>query len=139
MDAGVAYRLRKFVRRNQGAVLAAALVLLALLAGIIGTTWGLLESVEQRDQAKLEKLEAVKQSGLAEAARNDADRHRQQAEEAGRRRPGSWPGPRAMSIICNFVRPGSIFRRGTWYAAAALSMNAARNFAARSTVTSRGD
>src|SRR5205807_10622656 len=35
------YRLRKFLRRNKGPVLAVALVLLALVAGIIGTTLGL--------------------------------------------------------------------------------------------------
>ena len=39
-----AYRLRKFVRRNKGPVLAAALVLLALLGGIVGTTWGLVRA-----------------------------------------------------------------------------------------------
>src|SRR5262249_53772176 len=32
------YRLRKFVKRNRGPVLAAAVVLLALVAGVIGTT-----------------------------------------------------------------------------------------------------
>ncbi len=35
-----AYRLRKFVRKHRGAVIAASLVLLALLGGIAGTTWG---------------------------------------------------------------------------------------------------
>src|SRR5262249_34969908 len=35
----VAYRLKKFVRRNKGPVLAVSLVLLALVAGIVGTTW----------------------------------------------------------------------------------------------------
>ena len=33
------YRLRKFVRRNKGPVLAASLLFLALVGGIIGTTW----------------------------------------------------------------------------------------------------
>src|SRR6185436_3333314 len=37
----VGYRLRKFVRRNKGPVLAATLVVTALIAGIIGTTWAL--------------------------------------------------------------------------------------------------
>jgi len=35
------YRFGKFVRRHRGQVIAAGLVLLALLAGIAGTTWGL--------------------------------------------------------------------------------------------------
>ena len=37
-----AYRLRKFVRRNKGPVLAALLLLLALSGGIVGTTWGMM-------------------------------------------------------------------------------------------------
>jgi eukaryotic-like serine/threonine-protein kinase len=47
-----AYRMRKFVRKNRGAVIAASLVLLALLGGIAGTTWGLFreaQRVEERD------------------------------------------------------------------------------------------
>ena len=36
------YRIGKFVRRHKGQVIAAGLVLLALLAGIAGTTWGLI-------------------------------------------------------------------------------------------------
>src|SRR5262249_7569931 len=35
-----AYRLKKFVKRHKGHVVAAGLVLLALLAGVAGTTWG---------------------------------------------------------------------------------------------------
>src|SRR5205823_937955 len=35
------YRCRKFVRRNKRAVSAALLILLALVAGVIGTSWGL--------------------------------------------------------------------------------------------------
>jgi len=33
------YRLRKLVRRHKGPVVAASLLLLALVAGTIGTTW----------------------------------------------------------------------------------------------------
>jgi hypothetical protein len=35
------YLLRKFVRRQRGTVVAAGLVLLTLVGGIAGTTWGL--------------------------------------------------------------------------------------------------
>ena len=42
------YRLRKFLRRHRGPVLAAALVLLALLAGVVGTTVGLLYALAAR-------------------------------------------------------------------------------------------
>src|SRR5688572_4685311 len=38
------YRLRKFARRNKGPVLAASLLALTLIAGIVGTTVGLLQA-----------------------------------------------------------------------------------------------
>jgi serine/threonine protein kinase/tetratricopeptide (TPR) repeat protein len=40
----VGYRLRKFVRRNKGPVLAATTILLVLVGGIFGTTWGMLRA-----------------------------------------------------------------------------------------------
>jgi non-specific serine/threonine protein kinase/serine/threonine-protein kinase len=75
-----AYRLRKFLRRNQGPVLAAGLVLLALVGGIIGTSLGLVQAwraeaiarseaeqkeiarageARQREQAEVERMRAV--------------------------------------------------------------------------------
>ena len=64
------YRLRKFVRRNKGPVLAASLVLFALLAGIVGTTWGLIEARRQdvRANARAEGERLAKQDALAAAA-----------------------------------------------------------------------
>ncbi|HMP15784.1 MAG TPA: protein kinase, partial [Gemmatales bacterium] len=52
------YKLRKFVQRNRGKVLAASLVILAVLAGLIGTSLGLLE-------ARRQEAEAKRQEGLA--------------------------------------------------------------------------
>ena len=46
------YRLRKLLRRNKGPVAAAALVFVALVAGMIGTTLGLFEARQQRDLAE---------------------------------------------------------------------------------------
>ena len=48
----VTYRARKFVRRNRKAVIATRLVLLALIGGVIGTTWGLIRAAEQPDRAE---------------------------------------------------------------------------------------
>jgi WD40 repeat protein len=45
------YRLRKFARRNRGPVLAAGLVVSALLAGIVGTTWGMFRADAARADA----------------------------------------------------------------------------------------
>ena len=43
-----AYRLRKFVRRHKGPVFAGLLILLALVAGVVGTTYGLIRAEQQR-------------------------------------------------------------------------------------------
>jgi serine/threonine protein kinase len=47
-----AYRLGKFLRRHKGPVLAAALVFCALLAGMAGTTLGLLGAEARRQEAE---------------------------------------------------------------------------------------
>ncbi|MGO9921798.1 MAG: tetratricopeptide repeat protein [Isosphaeraceae bacterium] len=69
------YRLRKFVRRNRAGVIAASLVLLALVAGVTGTTLGLFEAKRQEGLAnkrelgerlaKQEALEAAEKERLA--------------------------------------------------------------------------
>src|SRR5262245_51401306 len=45
----IGYRFRKFARRNKRPVLAAAIVVLALMGGIIGTTWGMLRAKQAKD------------------------------------------------------------------------------------------
>lgn len=62
------YRLSKFLRRNKGPVMAASLVLLALIAGIIGTSWGLVREGQQRQIAETNEgkaKEATKQERIA--------------------------------------------------------------------------
>src|SRR5262249_15755379 len=61
------HRLREFVQRHRGPVLAGAAVRLALVAGIVGTTLGLVEARRQRD--------------LTEQARKDADKNAEKARE----------------------------------------------------------
>ena len=63
------YRLRKFVRRNRLQVIAAAVVLLTLVAGVVGTTLALFEAqrqkgiafaeVEKKEQAQRKTREAL--------------------------------------------------------------------------------
>jgi serine/threonine protein kinase/WD40 repeat protein/Tfp pilus assembly protein PilF len=65
----VGYRMSKLVRRHQGPVLAASLVLLVLVAGMIGTTWGMLRATDaeavavneakQKDVALTDKVAAL--------------------------------------------------------------------------------
>jgi serine/threonine protein kinase len=62
----VGYRLKKFVRRNKGPVLAASLVLLALVAGVAGTTWGMLKARRLADGELKAKLQADEKRKEAE-------------------------------------------------------------------------
>jgi serine/threonine protein kinase/WD40 repeat protein len=68
------HRLRKFIRRNRGRVVAVGLVFLALVVGIIGTTWGLLLADRaRRDEAGLrdtaQRLQAEAEEGRKKAER----------------------------------------------------------------------
>jgi tetratricopeptide (TPR) repeat protein/tRNA A-37 threonylcarbamoyl transferase component Bud32 len=47
-----AYRMRKFVRRNRGQVVAGGIVAAALVLGVIGTTTGMMRAVEERERAE---------------------------------------------------------------------------------------
>ena len=53
------YRLRKFVRRNRGQVIAAGLVLMALMAGVVGTSIGLVRANNSATAERRAKLDAV--------------------------------------------------------------------------------
>lgn len=55
---GVAYRARKFVRRNRGAVVAGSLLVSALVAGLIGTSIGLVNAEQLRKEAVVERRRA---------------------------------------------------------------------------------
>jgi WD40 repeat protein len=68
----VGYRLRKLLRRHRGPVLAVALVMLVLMGGIIGTTWGMIRATDAEAGAVSEakqKKDALKDK---EAALEDA-------------------------------------------------------------------
>jgi serine/threonine protein kinase len=58
-----AYRLKKFVRRNRVQVTAVAVVLLALVLGVIGTTLGLFEARRQQRIADAQRQQAEKRLG----------------------------------------------------------------------------
>ena len=50
------YRMRKFVRKHRGAVMAASMVLLSLLAGVAGTTSGMITAQHRRKEAEAARL-----------------------------------------------------------------------------------
>jgi tetratricopeptide (TPR) repeat protein len=63
------YRLGKFVRRHRAQVIAAGLILLALLAGIAGTTWGLIREARARTRLA-ESLERERKANTDLSAAN---------------------------------------------------------------------
>jgi serine/threonine protein kinase len=62
------YRFRKFVRRNKRGVSAGSLSLLALVAGVIGTTWGLIQAEEQRLVVEGQRNELAERHRALQAA-----------------------------------------------------------------------
>src|SRR5262249_39244273 len=84
------YRARKFIRRNRGRVVAAALVLLVLVAGVVGATAGLIEARGQRDAARRAEQQADADRALAvsefQRAEQEAARARAAEVEQGKAR-----------------------------------------------------
>ncbi len=75
-------RLSKFLKRNKKPVIAASMLLLALLCGIAGTTWGMI----QADRARAAEAERVTERdealGKATAARSDLEKANTKLNEA---------------------------------------------------------
>jgi tetratricopeptide (TPR) repeat protein len=61
------YRVKKLFHRHRGPFLAAAAVALALLAGVIGTSWALLKAVRAEGQAAASAVEARRQTAIAQS------------------------------------------------------------------------
>jgi eukaryotic-like serine/threonine-protein kinase len=65
------YRLRKFVKRHKGRVVAASIVFLALVGGIVGATWGLVRALDAENKARSEQQQAEKDRDAKEEARRN--------------------------------------------------------------------
>ena len=92
----VAYRLRKFVRRNKATVLAASLVLMVLTAGIVGTTWGMLRATDAEADAVAQAKQTEVQRELAVQAQHSTQHRLYDARLAQARasRTSRQPGRR---------------------------------------------
>ncbi len=76
-----AYRTRKFLRKHRAGVIAASLVLLALLGGIVGTSIGMLQAREARE-AETKRAEGEKRAKESETVeRTKAEKAREKAQE----------------------------------------------------------
>ncbi len=74
-----AYRLRKFLRRHKRPVLAGLLILLSLVAGVVGTTYGLFRAEQQRKVVEKQRNELAQRNQALQAAR---EQERLQSERA---------------------------------------------------------
>jgi serine/threonine protein kinase/WD40 repeat protein len=79
--ASAGYRLRKFLRRYKGSVLAGSLLLLALVGGIIGTTWGMLRATDAQADAVNEAKQKEDALQAKDAALTEAQRSKRDADE----------------------------------------------------------
>jgi len=61
------YRVKKLVNRHRGAFASAGAVVLALIAGIIGTSWALVQAKRAERQAAASAVEARRQTAIAES------------------------------------------------------------------------
>jgi eukaryotic-like serine/threonine-protein kinase len=73
------YRLGKFLRRHKGPLLALSLVLLALVGGIIGTTWSMLRATDEATERGKAEKQARDDQGRAEKAEQQAKQDRDRA------------------------------------------------------------
>ena len=79
------YWMRKFVHRHKAQVVAASLVLLALLVGIAGTTFGFIRAEQQRQRAEEARGEERQRAEGERKAKLDAEAKRAEAERQQRR------------------------------------------------------
>jgi WD40 repeat protein/serine/threonine protein kinase len=78
------YRFRKFVRRHRGPVLAATVILLLLIGGILGTSLGLLQARTSEQRAESAAIKAGEERDAANAARTAEKVQRERAEDLGK-------------------------------------------------------
>jgi serine/threonine protein kinase/tetratricopeptide (TPR) repeat protein/type II secretory pathway pseudopilin PulG len=76
------YRLRKFVRRNKGRVVAASLLIAALVAGLAGTSWQAIRATRAETQRSQERDRAIKSEGEARQLQAKAQQEEQKAVKA---------------------------------------------------------
>jgi serine/threonine protein kinase/WD40 repeat protein len=92
------YRLKKFVRRNRGPAIAAALILITLAVGAVVSTWQAIRATRLREEAE-------RQSTLATAA---AQREQQAAEQERRAREAAVSAKleTTLQLADNYVSRG---------------------------------
>jgi hypothetical protein len=79
------YRLKKFVRRHKGRVVAVSAVLLAFIGGFVGITIGLLEARRQSEAAEAARKAEAEERARAVAERDEKEKALAEADTAKKR------------------------------------------------------
>ncbi len=98
------YRFQKFVRRHKGRVLAAALLLAALIAGVAGTTAGMMAARNEAKQKELARAEESRQRKIAEENAKLAQERLEQVEREKQRAEQEKNRAEAESQIASAVK-----------------------------------
>jgi tetratricopeptide (TPR) repeat protein len=76
------YRMRKFVRRNKGRVIAACLVIVALVAGLAGTSWQAVRAGRAEGRTAEERDRAIQSEKDARILQAKAEQEEQKARKS---------------------------------------------------------
>jgi eukaryotic-like serine/threonine-protein kinase len=87
------YRITKFVARNRAAVAAVALLILALVGGVVGTSWQAIRAERMRREAETERARAERRFENLRAISNSLV---SEIERAIRDLPGSLPARKLL-------------------------------------------
>jgi tetratricopeptide (TPR) repeat protein len=98
------YRLRKFVRRNKGPMLAVAAVFAALTAGAVVSTCLAVKALAERDAKELARLDTVDNARWAREAA-DAEKKAKEAEGAQRKQAEAVAG--LLESMFRGMKPGA--------------------------------
>jgi serine/threonine protein kinase/tetratricopeptide (TPR) repeat protein len=79
------YRMRKFVRKNRGVVLAASLIFISLVGGLAVSLWQMNRAIAAEALARTNEAKAPKSEGLAKEQRARAEERETQAIDAVKR------------------------------------------------------
>ncbi len=107
-----AYRLRKFVRRNRLQVAAASALIITMIAGIAGSTLGLLRALDAESTVRRQNGVVTSERDHAIRAESEAQAQRQTAEAEARRA--------VLRLADNYTSRGLEDGNSTWNARAAL-------------------
>jgi eukaryotic-like serine/threonine-protein kinase len=72
---GAAYLLKKFVRRHRVGTVVAGLLTAAVSLGLVGTSWGVLWALDEKDKSRQAAIRAGEEAARARAAEATARRH----------------------------------------------------------------